>query len=145
VKDLSRLGRDLDRVLIIDNVQENFMLQPHNGIFICTWYDDPHDTALFGLTPMLDELMHTRAKVPAILDKYREQIPSWAGFDGYFQDDGVEYGDFDPMGMPDEDLGPPMSQAAPMRQAAPTFSSVSGPYQSVMQPPPPHAVGPLEG
>merc|ERR1719247_664414 len=101
VKDLSRLGRDLDRTLIIDNVQENFMLQPHNGIFICTWYDDPHDTALFGLTPLLEELIHTRAKVPDILDKYRDQIPSWAGFDRYSQYGGVEY-DYDQAGMPDE-------------------------------------------
>merc|ERR1712217_579484 len=67
--------------LIIDNVQENFMLQPNNGIFIVTWYDDPHDTALFALTPLLDELLATRAKVPEILDKYRDQIPMWAGFD----------------------------------------------------------------
>merc|ERR1719456_795385 len=64
VKDLARLGRALDRTLIIDNVQENFMLQPHNGIFICTWYDDPQDTALSGLSPLLDELIHSRAKVP---------------------------------------------------------------------------------
>merc|ERR1719161_719686 len=81
VKDLSRLGRDLDRVLIIDNVQENFMLQPHNGIFISSWYDDPHDTALFALTPLLDELAQSRMRVPEILDKYRDQIPTWAGLD----------------------------------------------------------------
>lgn len=63
LKDLSRIGRDLDRVLIIDNVQENFMLQPYNGIFILTWYDDPHDTALSALTPLLEELVSQRPKV----------------------------------------------------------------------------------
>jgi len=94
VKDLSRLGRDLDRTLILDNVQENFMLQPHNGIFICTWYDDPHDTALFALTPLLDELLATRTKVPEILEKYRDQIPTWAGFDQFSQL-GAEYSEFD--------------------------------------------------
>lgn len=61
------------------------MLQPHNGIFICTWYDDPNDTALFALTPLLDELITSRAKVPEILEKYRDQIPTWAGFDQYSQ------------------------------------------------------------
>merc|ERR1719327_1834869 len=81
VKDLSRIGRDLDRTIIVDNVQDNFMLQPHNGINIITWYDDPHDTALFALTPLLDELAATRSKVHVILDKYRDQIPTWAGFD----------------------------------------------------------------
>uniref|UniRef100_A0A7S4UPE6 FCP1 homology domain-containing protein n=1 Tax=Alexandrium monilatum TaxID=311494 RepID=A0A7S4UPE6_9DINO len=79
-KDLSRLGRDLDRTIIIDNVQENFMKHPKNGIFICTWYDDPQDTALTELTPLLEELITTKAKVPDILEKYRDQIPLWAGF-----------------------------------------------------------------
>eukprot|EP00928_Gymnodinium_smaydae_P014633 TRINITY_DN1538_c0_g1_i1.p1 TRINITY_DN1538_c0_g1~~TRINITY_DN1538_c0_g1_i1.p1 ORF type:complete len:788 (+),score=104.68 TRINITY_DN1538_c0_g1_i1:124-2364(+) len=79
-KDLSRLGRDLDRTLIIDNVQENFMLHPNNGIFISTWYDDPQDTALTDLTAMLQEIVTTKATVPDVLDKYREQIPVWAGF-----------------------------------------------------------------
>jgi Dullard-like phosphatase family protein len=81
VKDLTALGRDLSRTLIIDNVQENFMLQPHHGIFILTWYDDPEDNALRSLTPLLEELITTRVTVPAILSKYREQIPIWAGFD----------------------------------------------------------------
>eukprot|EP00347_Sterkiella_histriomuscorum_P022565 403338002 len=34
VKDLSRIGRDLSRTIIVDNVAENFQLQPDNGIFI---------------------------------------------------------------------------------------------------------------
>jgi len=79
-KDLSRLGRDLDRTIIIDNVQENFMKHPKNGIFICTWYDDPQDVALTELTPLLEELIITKARVPDILDKYADQIPLWAGF-----------------------------------------------------------------
>jgi len=88
-KDLSRLGRELDRTLIIDNVQENFMMQPNNGIFISTWYDDPQDTALFELSPLLEELIMTRARVPDILNKYRDQIPSWAGF-GRWDDCGLD-------------------------------------------------------
>lgn len=32
LKDLSRLGRDLKKTLIIDNIAENFDLQPDNGI-----------------------------------------------------------------------------------------------------------------
>lgn len=79
-KDLSRLGRNLDQTLIIDNVQENFMKHPENGIFISTWYEDPHDNALFELSPLLEELIMTRARVPEILDKYRDEIPTWAGF-----------------------------------------------------------------
>lgn len=92
VKDLKHLGRDLDRTLIIDNVQENFMLQPNNGIFISTWYDDPQDCALLELTPLLEELIKSRARVPDILHKYRDQIPTWAGFGQYWelQDSGLD-------------------------------------------------------
>ena len=65
-----------DKVLIIDNVQENFMLQPHNGIFILSWYDDPNDTALFALTPLLEELAATRPKVHDLLEKYKLEAAS---------------------------------------------------------------------
>lgn len=95
VKDLSRMGRDLDRVLIIDNVQENFMLQPHNGIFILSWYDDPNDTALFALTPLLEELAATRPKVHDLLEKYKLEIPGWAGFESYDQMGG-DLSEYDP-------------------------------------------------
>jgi hypothetical protein len=37
VKDLSRIGRDLSKTIIVDNIAENFSLQPMNGIFIKTW------------------------------------------------------------------------------------------------------------
>lgn len=52
-KDLSRLGRDLSRTLIVDNNAENFQLQPDNGIYIKSWYDDPADRALNQLAPLL--------------------------------------------------------------------------------------------
>lgn len=53
VKDLSRTGRPLARTIIVDNVAENFYLQPDNGIFIKSWFDDMSDTALFELAPLL--------------------------------------------------------------------------------------------
>lgn len=49
IKDLSRLGRDLAKVIIVDNIAENFLLHPENGISIKTWTDDTEDTALFEL------------------------------------------------------------------------------------------------
>lgn len=56
LKDLSKLGRDLSKVIIVDNVAENFQLQPHNGIFIKSWFDDPKDTALQELLPILIQI-----------------------------------------------------------------------------------------
>jgi CTD small phosphatase-like protein 2 len=53
VKDLSRIGRPLNKTIIVDNVAENFSLQPDNGIFIKSWFDDMTDTALLELAPLL--------------------------------------------------------------------------------------------
>ena len=44
VKDLGKIGRNLKKTLIVDNVAENFAKQPDNGIFIRTWYNDMDDT-----------------------------------------------------------------------------------------------------
>jgi len=56
IKDLSKLGRDLSKVIIVDNIAENFQLQPNNGIFIKSWFDDPTDTALSELSPILVQI-----------------------------------------------------------------------------------------
>ena len=37
IKDLSMIGRDLSRSIIIDNIASNFKFQPRNGIAISTW------------------------------------------------------------------------------------------------------------
>jgi CTD small phosphatase-like protein 2 len=46
----------LRKVIIVDNVAENFQVQPENGIFISSWFNDPTDTALEELAPLLKGL-----------------------------------------------------------------------------------------
>ena len=53
MKDISKLGRDLAKTIIVDNIPENFQLQAENGIFIKSWFRDPDDCALFELMPLL--------------------------------------------------------------------------------------------
>ena len=50
---MSRLGRDLSKTIIIDNLKENFSRQPRNGIQITTWREDPYDTELLYLQNLL--------------------------------------------------------------------------------------------
>ncbi len=73
VKDLSLLGRDIQKTIIIDNISDNFILQPENGIFISTWYDDMNDRFLDEITPLLREVVEK--KVPDVrvaLRRYRD-------------------------------------------------------------------------
>lgn len=57
VKDLSRLGRDLSKVLIVDNMPQNFRLQKENGIYIkAFWGEDAYDTALLDLSEILEQI-----------------------------------------------------------------------------------------
>lgn len=56
LKDLSRIGRDLDRVMILDNCPQSYALQPGNAIPISSWFNDSTDTELFQLLPMLEIL-----------------------------------------------------------------------------------------
>ena len=74
-KDLSKLGRDLTRCILLDNVADNFALQPENGIFIKTWYDDMSDTCLMDLIPLLKGLVENQVKdVRKSLRNYRDQM-----------------------------------------------------------------------
>lgn len=57
MKDLSLLGRELSKTIIIDNISDNFIIQPDNGIFISTWYDDMSDRFLDEITPLLSEIV----------------------------------------------------------------------------------------
>ena len=57
IKDLSKLGRPLERTIIVDNLAENFILQKDNGIFIQTWLEDPTDTQLRDMIPLLKQLV----------------------------------------------------------------------------------------
>ncbi|KAG5476319.1 hypothetical protein LSCM1_04021 [Leishmania martiniquensis] len=56
VKDLHRLGRDLRRVVIVDNSPVAYSFQQRNAIPIKTWINDPKDRELFLLLPLLDSL-----------------------------------------------------------------------------------------
>jgi CTD small phosphatase-like protein 2 len=56
IKDLSKLGRPLEKTVIIDNLEENFQLQPNNGILIKSWFYDEEDDVLSKMTPILQQI-----------------------------------------------------------------------------------------
>lgn len=60
IKDLSRLNRNIEKVIIIDNSSVAYLLQPYNAIAITSWFDDPTDNELFVIMDFLKN--HHRAK-----------------------------------------------------------------------------------
>ena len=75
VKDLTRIGRSLDRIIIIDDMPQNFRLQKENGINIKPFFgDDMNDSALYELVPILKHIAEDRKDVRIGLKKYREEI-----------------------------------------------------------------------
>ncbi|XP_041097663.1 carboxy-terminal domain RNA polymerase II polypeptide A small phosphatase 2 isoform X5 [Polyodon spathula] len=56
VKDLSRLGRDLGRTLILDNSPASYIFHPENAVPVVSWFDDLDDTELLNLIPVFEEL-----------------------------------------------------------------------------------------
>lgn len=70
MKDLAKLGRDLSKTIIIDNIQENFMAQPDNGINIRGWYFDQSDRELDKLLPFLKGIVQRR--VPDVRNELRQ-------------------------------------------------------------------------
>ena len=54
----------------MDNISENFLLQPENGISIKSWYTDEYDTALMQLAPLLMQIV--KQQVPDVRQALRE-------------------------------------------------------------------------
>ncbi|XP_047211625.1 carboxy-terminal domain RNA polymerase II polypeptide A small phosphatase 1 [Girardinichthys multiradiatus] len=56
VKDLSRLGRDLKKVIIVDNSPASYIFHPDNAVPVASWFDDMSDTELLDLIPFFERL-----------------------------------------------------------------------------------------
>ena len=75
VKDLNRIGRPLDKIIIVDNMPQNFRLQKENGINIkAFWGEDANDNALEELGIILTNIAEEGGDLRDGLEKYKEEI-----------------------------------------------------------------------
>jgi RNA polymerase II subunit A small phosphatase-like protein len=73
IKDLDRLGRDVGKVIIIDNSPASYAFHPKNALPIRTWFDDPNDCELLELIPILEKLAKAENIYP-ILQQIDDEI-----------------------------------------------------------------------
>ena len=79
VKDLSNLGRPLDKIIIIDDKESNFSLQRSNGILIRPFHgtkkECQNDYVLMDLYNILTKIIFDRSQDVRIgIDKYKKEI-----------------------------------------------------------------------
>mmetsp|Transcript_47587 Transcript_47587/g.101838 ORF Transcript_47587/g.101838 Transcript_47587/m.101838 type:complete len:351 (+) Transcript_47587:105-1157(+) len=70
VKDISKLGRNMDRVLILDHEEEAFQLNPENGILIRPFTGDPNDSELADLLEFLKAAATSGQDLRAYVQKF---------------------------------------------------------------------------
>ncbi|XP_033113794.1 carboxy-terminal domain RNA polymerase II polypeptide A small phosphatase 1-like isoform X2 [Anneissia japonica] len=56
IKDLSRLGRNLERIVIVDNSPASYIFHQDNAIPVVSWFDDVSDTELLDIIPLLERI-----------------------------------------------------------------------------------------
>lgn len=59
IKDMSLMGRSMERIAIVDNSPVAYSFQPENAIPILSWFDDRNDRELMEMMPMLEHFAQT--------------------------------------------------------------------------------------
>nr|CAI5836959.1 unnamed protein product [Callosobruchus analis] len=56
VKDLNKLGRELQQIVIVDNSPASYIFHPDNAVPVASWFDDMNDSELLDLIPFFEKL-----------------------------------------------------------------------------------------
>ena len=75
IKDLSKMGRDLGKIIIVDNLSQCFKLHSDNGILISSFYgEDENDKALIELQKILIKIYYENCDVRISISKFKDDI-----------------------------------------------------------------------
>jgi len=75
-------GRDVSKVIIVDNSPTSYMLQPENAVAISSWFDDPADTQLYTLLPWFVNVSHDENVLPGLERLHAEMAANGGNFWG---------------------------------------------------------------
>lgn len=74
VKDLSRLGRELHKIIIVDNSPASYVFHPDNAVPCSSWFDDMEDRELLELIPLLEKLSKIDSVYTVLKNKEGGQV-----------------------------------------------------------------------
>ena len=74
IKDLSKIGRDLSKTIIVDNLSYSFKFQYDNGILISSFYGEENDKALIELQKILIKIYEENTDVRKSIKKFKDDI-----------------------------------------------------------------------
>lgn len=75
IKDLSKLGREESKMIIVDNIEDNYQLQPRNGLNISDFEGDENDSELnYLLEDLLKVVRNKGVDVREFLPEIRKKM-----------------------------------------------------------------------
>jgi Dullard-like phosphatase family protein len=83
VKDISRVGRDMRRTVLVDNNIQATLASPDNSLVCVDYYGDPADNELQGILSALMEMDQMPDIRPALKQRYQQAIQAmnpWGSF-----------------------------------------------------------------
>ena len=85
IKDLSKIGRDISKTLIVDNNPHSFKFQHENGILISSYFGEKNnDKALVELQKLLIKIYKEKGDVRESIEKHKEEIIQKISFSDEF-------------------------------------------------------------
>lgn len=77
IKDLSKLGRDLNQIIILDDTPENFILQKRNGIYLKPWRGEESDKCLLWISSVfLNFVVLEWTDIRDVLEEFKQMLSS---------------------------------------------------------------------
>ena len=74
VKDITKIGKDLTKIVIVDNLVQNYRLNKENGINIKSFYGEINDQILFELGKILIKIAKFKGDIRKGISYYKDDI-----------------------------------------------------------------------